>query len=128
MAWEWSHTQRAYDEAQDNTNGLPVRILREIYAEWKTKYHVSSLGEDEICPGGWHDPTYDKALREARSLSAEALADYVWSMAKKQRTCDNGGHLAWLCPYGCRAHCIPFDRDQRLILTAHRRGRQVYFY
>jgi hypothetical protein len=125
MAQEWSHSTEAYEDAKHNTHGLPLVILQEIYAKWKTWDYVESLGDDDHLPHGWHDPTYEKAMREARSLSAEALADYVWKRAKEQRTCDNGGHLAWLCPYGCGPHCVPFDRVAKLIRAARKRGREI---
>ena len=125
MAWEWSHTREAYENAEHNTNGLPVRILREIYAEWKTWDYVKALGEDDDCHDGWHDPTYFKAVCESQGLSTDAIADYVWARASVQHTCDNGGHNAWLCPYGCGPHCVPFDRVAKLVRAARKRGRQI---
>ena len=36
MAWSWSHTQEAYENAQANTHGLSLKKLREIWAEWQS--------------------------------------------------------------------------------------------
>lgn len=106
MAWSWSHTPEAYDNAHDNLLDLPVDTLRVIYKEWRT--HILSVGQDDAA---WL-ATYENAsnFTEMSDMTNREIADAIWEWANEQRTCDNGGWNAWMCPYGC--HTVPFDRSE----------------
>ena len=94
MAWEWSHAPEAYETAEKNLRKKPIRWLAECYAEWIC-YH----SDEEINP--FPDGTFAQAMREARKINKDTLADYVWREAVELRTCDTGGGALWVCPYGC---------------------------
>lgn len=128
MAWSWSHTQEAYDNARVNAFNLSIEELATIYAEWKA-YDKSVAEHDPVAahhsirvgPGVPKvdpysieaDTDFDRdyfgsVLRSALKLPPDVVFGEVWERANDQRTCDNGGFNAWLCPYGC--HTVPFDR------------------
>lgn len=94
MAWEWSHTNEAYDNAYQQVCAQDSAWLEVVYAEWQVA-------------DGWDEERYEAALSEAAILTDDVLADYIWEKMSEQRTCDNGGHNAWCCPDGC--HTVPFD-------------------
>lgn len=107
--WEWSHTAEAYEDARKNLYRLSRKKLREIWAEWK----VYRFMDDESGTGGWDTGVYDEALKEAAELTKKAsykdiLADDIWEWMSELATCDNGGHNAWTCPYGCGCHTVIF--------------------
>lgn len=89
MAWEWSHSQEAYDTALENLYYKPKWWLNEAYAEWKTE-------NMEECKG-----QYNVYLKDAETKAKEELVEYIWEKASEQRTCENGGFQPWMCPYGC---------------------------
>ncbi len=107
MAWEWSHTNEAYANAEANARELPRAELLTILREWAHRDRVDGdilrvrLGAKR--PGGFRLPV------GIRQLATADLADRVWERAEQLRTCTTGGHDAYLCPYGC--HTVPFDRD-----------------
>lgn len=103
MAWEWSHTAEAYADAQANLEALPRVDLEIIFAEW--------IANDPSGDETFNQDAYASAHQEAKSLPASHLADEIWRLASNQATCDNGGFNAWLCPYGCGCHQVPFSRD-----------------
>jgi len=105
MAWSWSHTVEAYFDARENLFDLDADTLRVIWAEW--------MGCPPSDDGFRYDEDFDPALyesklAEAASIDAESLAESIWDFAEEQRTCDNGGWNAWVCPSGC--HTVPFSR------------------
>ncbi len=110
MSWEWSHTAEAYRDAELNLQALPVDELRVIWAEWI----ADEPTPDPDSPGdmltGFDSDQYDAAFTESLDMKAEALIEDIWLKASEQRTCTNGGHEAWLCPYGCGPHLVGFDR------------------
>ena len=106
MAWSWSHTAEAYDNAWQNIAELPKETLDVIYAEWKART-FDGEPDCEECER-FNERRYDRALRHASALSAVVLAEVIWDNAEEQATCDNGGFNAWVCPYGC--HTVSFDR------------------
>lgn len=106
MAWEWSHAPEAYEAARLNLYNLDPEQLREIFAEWKGYTCDSEANESDPCPH-----CYEDARAEAAQMTSDELAAYVWEQASHQRTCDNGGWNAWLCPYGCGCHVVPFDTE-----------------
>ena len=110
MAWEWSHTNEAYEYARRQVSCLTNRVLAEIYAEWKAHIPEKYFG------GELHQGRYAFALRGAihRVKKAqggrEAMEDYIWERASEQATCTNGGWEAHLCPFGCGCHMVPFSK------------------
>jgi hypothetical protein len=104
MAWQWSHTAEAYADAYANVMALPRADLEVIFAEIKAA-KPREYGEPDFVKA-----RYAKALREARKLPDDILADAVWSFAEEHRTCTNGGHRAHVCPWGC--HTVAFDRPR----------------
>lgn len=107
MAWSWSHSNDAYAAAYENLHALPLDVLQVIQAEWDT--HCSQPPDTEFSQ--WR---YARALSAIvkQNLPTDILADHIWERAELQATCDNGGFNAWMCPYGCGPHCVPFDREQ----------------
>jgi len=103
MAWEWSHTDEAYQNAREQLNQIPDDDLRVIFGEWWAHAHRSETGED------FTTALYQEGRNLAQELQPWTLAAFIWKRMEKQRTCDNGGHNAWACPYGCGAHTVPFD-------------------
>ena len=102
MAWQWSHTQEAYEKAYADLHKMGVRKLAEIYAEWLMHFR----DEEDM---GWTHNRYVMARREARHLmrhGKDIVADQIWDWASEARTCDNGGHNLWMCPHGCGCHCV----------------------
>jgi hypothetical protein len=95
MAWEWSHTPEAYEAARENLTNIPFHELCVIAAEWDA---------DEV--DGFNHELYTEKFKEYEA-SGRVSATILWNKIKKQRTCDNGGSNAWVCPYGC--HTVPFD-------------------
>lgn len=108
MAWSWSHTNEAYAYARTELLDLSRETLLEILAEWRM--HDKHPENDAAWPDQW-----PKALAFVNQLHGEEshadLAEQVWDRANEQRTCDNGGWNAWMCPYGCWPHCVDFGPD-----------------
>ena len=98
MAWEWSHTAEAYQDAETNLRALPQDTLAIIFAEWHAE------GKN-----GFSNYKHDRAKAKALKLPADIVADAVWEKAAEQATCTNGGWRAWVCPYGC--HTVAFECD-----------------
>ncbi len=99
MAWEWSHTDQAYANAEENLKDLGTDDLQVIYAEWK------AMNQD----GDFEPQVYKQHLKEAEDIADDILAGYIWERSSEQRTCTNGGHMAWVCPWGC--HLVSFDQE-----------------
>lgn len=97
MAWEWSHTQEAYDYAKQRLLGTRTGVLQVIYAEWRIS---------EAPRGGNPDDCTEGYIEQASRLEHDVLAHLVWEKASEQRICDTGGFNAWICPWGC--HTVPF--------------------
>lgn len=102
MAWSWSHTEQAYENARLNTHDLPQDELAVILAEWDA--YVVDEYRDEFDPDA-----YTAAYERRRLQPHDTLAENVWDKACDLQTCDNGGFNAWLCPFGC--HTVSFDRE-----------------
>jgi len=113
MAWEWSHSQEAYQavqnqlsrkaEAAENGDASEREWLLTICAEWDVKPHDGLLFDK------WNRK-YERFKKANTRLASEqgwqALADKIWELASDRATCDNGGWNAWMCPDGC--HTLPF--------------------
>lgn len=106
MAWSWSHSNEAYAYAQQKVQELPLEILQIIYAEWIA--HRPDEG-----PEHFNQRAYKKALREAKKLPGDVLADFIWEKAEERATCTNGGWEAWVCPFGCGPHMVPFGPEEQ---------------
>ena len=100
MSWEWSHSSEAYDNARANLSDLPHDDLSVIYAEW------TATDAD----GNFDNEAYGRHLAYSKQFATEILVDAIWERAEVLRTCDNGGHNAWVCPHGC--HTVSFNREE----------------
>lgn len=108
MAWEWSHTQEAYQNAELNLRDQPKAWLEACWAEIMAFTLTCRKDCDEL--DGWSE-AYKKSLTLSCDMSQQELAEEIWEfMSGDLRTCDNGGFDAWCCPYGC--HTVPFDREE----------------
>jgi hypothetical protein len=110
MAWHWSHTADAYDNARENLERLPRVVLLTIVREWayRERERANRLrfpGGQQIGPSG--RVRGFRLPNGLRGLPNETLVGLIWQYAEDNRTCDNGGYNAWMCPYGC--HTVPFD-------------------
>ena len=101
MAWEWSHTQEAYDNFANNVRKLDRDTLQVLYAEWH------AFDENETAD--FNSEKYKEARNTASRLPTDILARFVIEKATEQALCDNGGFNAWACPYGCPSHLVSFD-------------------
>jgi hypothetical protein len=128
MAWEWSHTNEAYEQVRRELEKKSVKWLAIAWAEFKCKQIEDAMKElqnrlensfDEDSPDYDGDvglpsvldtnPILDGRLEhfvsyateQAREYGKEHIADWVWEFMSELRTCDNGGHALWACPHGC---------------------------
>jgi predicted nucleic acid-binding protein len=109
MAWSWSHTHEAYRNAERNLYNLSPAEVAVIWAEWKAAV-PTEYGEPDFDEAKYEE-AHAKALALIRDGFEGGLYDDVWRWAEEHATCDNGGFNAWLCPWGCGPHCVPFDRE-----------------
>lgn len=107
MAWAWSHSEEAYQNAENNLRGMKREELEIIFAEWRAAQGKG--GSIDYGDPAFDERKYNRALRFAKTLPHETLADFIWERASDFATCDNGGFNAWMCPHGCGPHCVPFD-------------------
>jgi hypothetical protein len=112
VAWSWSHSEQAYADAETNLRALSKETLEVIYAEWRAAQGKHGV-IDTIDPA-FNERKYARALKHAKTLEDDTLANFVWARAEELATCDNGGFDAWLCPYGCGPHCVPFHIPNHL--------------
>ena len=118
MAWEWSHTDDAYQsvheqimqKADDANNGdrEAQEWLLVVWAEWKAENWRAWR-----CSHSFDMRRYQSALRRAYRIATSEgwhqLAEDIWENAQEYRTCTNGGWEAYVCPSGC--HLIPFTPE-----------------
>ncbi len=104
MAWEWSHSSDAYENARANLDKREREWLEVVYAEWEAC-------EDENAVCARLTDQYDAKLVEAKGMSEWELRNYIWDRMERFRLCTNGGHKAYGCPFGCPIHHVPFDRE-----------------
>jgi hypothetical protein len=111
VAWEWSHTPDAYENGRKNLAKLSISDLIVMKAEWEA---ISDHNEETFEGGHLDTDKYNKTMtrlqatyRMARRADVsiatlkEQYANEIWEKAEKLRTCTNGGHEAWVCPFGC---------------------------
>lgn len=108
MSWEWSHTTEALEYARKQVFELDRETLLTILAENYTAKHQA-----EHAAGGpdFDEEAYEKFLARFEDLPADTMAESVWAFAEELCTCDNGGHNAHLCFYGCGCHTVPFSPE-----------------
>ena len=106
MAWSWSHSQEAYENARENLSTLDRETLEIIFAEWRAAQGKGGIIHNH---NHFHQRKYDRALKHAKTLPDDVLADFIWEQASEFATCDNGGFNAWMCPSGCGCHCVSFS-------------------
>ena len=96
MAWSWSHSSEAYQNAFENLHDLPLKDLRIIYAEWQSWNGVESFSSDMDIK------KHNKALKNCIrfNFTQETLANDIYEKMQEQATCDNGGFNAYACPFG----------------------------
>lgn len=107
MAWEWSHTPEAYENARMNLEDLSHEELAVIMAEIVSKKYDDEFPEE---PSAYKNGFYEKALKNSKETPKDTLVNSIWEFAEEHRTCDNGGFNAYVCPYGC--HTVSFDRKE----------------
>ena len=107
MAWSWSHTGEAYAAAERNLRRLDRGTLLDIAAEWSAYRPGDGAADSE----GFVLSLYESARADLAhdDIASDDLADHIWDRASDFATCDNGGFNAWLCPFGCGPHTVPFD-------------------
>ena len=101
MVWSWSHASEAYADAQSQVEAQEREWLEVVYAEWHAVDDIEQVLPD------FDEHEYEAALSLAGELSEDVLAEFIWEKMSEQATCQNGGHDAWACPYGC--HTVPFS-------------------
>lgn len=107
MAWEWSHTPEAYDAVRQNIEAKDREWLETVWSEW-----IAAIPHEKHGIGFHADldlKKYHKAMCRAKQKSDEELARFIWEKTSEFRTCTNGGHESWCCPFGCPCHMVPFD-------------------
>jgi len=108
MAWSWSHTSEAYDNASANLLALDHATLVEIVTEWDAYRPDAEDADSEGFSIEAHTAAH--AADAYRDMCSDSIADLIWDRMSEQATCDNGGFNAWACPYGC--HTVSFDRAE----------------
>jgi hypothetical protein len=110
MAWEWSHTDEAYFNAEQNMRGQSTEWLQEVLSE------ILANKTSEGSPLTEHFKAAEREIATAKNAHilndtmdewSIELATKIWEFAEGQATCNNGGFEAWCCPFGC--HTVPFD-------------------
>ena len=116
MSWSWSHTNEAYEIARINLAGMARKKLEIIWAEWQA---YTNRVDD---PGAFNEEKYKAALKVAKKAPVECLINEIWEKASELATCTNGGWEAWMCPFGCGCHMVPFSPNFGLVRNANKRG------
>lgn len=117
MAWEWSHCHSAYEDARRNLEKKPLGWLMEVLAEWEASdweeerviTDLDMIGYNLTLDRLKRDDLVDRGFGIHFTERRRRLADQIWERMEKLRTCTNGGHQAWACPFGCGCHLIPFS-------------------
>jgi hypothetical protein len=86
MAWQWSHTIEAEENAKQNLYNLDKEVLADCLVDWKVQTGVEVVD-------------YDSTVEMYTGLPMTRLVELVWdymSHWEHGRTCDNGGFNAWV--------------------------------
>ena len=119
MSWEWSYTQEGIQNIRDNIGTMSredlIECLSEFHAaknpkpdDWdgtESEWQESQAGGDTYFDNDDFKKKTDELTKFC--LDQETLADVLFDEAEQLRTCENGGHRAWVCPYGC--HTVSLD-------------------
>ncbi len=115
MVWSWSHTDEAIagveeqlsvkaEEANDGDKDA-ANWLHIVWAEW-----VASTWEDDMIMADLDMRKYERCLvrakRQGETIGYEKVAQDIWQWTSQLAACTNGGHEAYVCPFGC--HLLPF--------------------
>jgi hypothetical protein len=104
MAWEWSHTEEAYENVRENIKNVGGDTKMVVYAEWQA-WHVNH-SDEELDDTSWCGDCYNNVINNPENLPSD-IDQVIYDKARNYTTCDEGGFMAWICPYGC--HVVPFD-------------------
>lgn len=151
MSWSWGHTHEAYENARENLGRLSVKTLIVILAEWRAWITERECSRCEL--GDAVDPNcsrcngtgkeriessssssldsskYEAERKELTRLAKcglihkDVLVDDIWERASNLATCTNGGHDAWMCPFGC--HMVSFSTFSERMAEAKERKRNA---
>jgi hypothetical protein len=118
MVWDWSHSPEAYATLRENMQWL----IESGLAHFSDAPTLQNLADMEFCVESWAEcklnaegkqcnvETFDVAFMRGLELfrmGGDAFLDSWWDMVSDIRLCTNGGHYAYVCPFGC--HKLPFD-------------------
>jgi len=95
MAWEWSHTEEAYANARANL----ATLTEEQLIEARVSYQLAQLEKQGASTERLEMASLEcyEILREyVHDFGREHLEAKVWEHMRVNRTCDNGGHNAWV--------------------------------
>lgn len=106
MAWEWSHTQEAYDNARKNLDWKTPDWIRTAWAEIQSAFQHEGRTDYEF-----DKDAYDIAINRAFGIAITFMAEDIWAFAEEYRTCTNGGRELYMCPFGC--HTVSCDLEPR---------------
>jgi hypothetical protein len=112
MAWTWSHSPEACEAALNNVAYQERQWLEAVWVEWCV-HDVERKDNQTLLTSFW-SPEYARlyATYEARSRlkTTDYLREFIRERVDGYRTCTNGGHNAYGCPYGCLPHLLPFEQ------------------
>jgi hypothetical protein len=128
MAWEWLHSQEAYDNLRFNMESLVESGLAWFGDDTTPNGSLQNLKDLEFCVESWAEcklvsegkicnvENFDVAFMKGMELiqfNGEFFVDSWFEMVESIRLCSNGGHNAYVCPTGC--HTLPFEKIERFI-------------
>jgi len=109
MAWSWSHTAGAYDNARANLEGVSESAwLIDVIAEWRM-HDWGNPNRYTFNQEEW-DEKRAAVVDDYGGLPLSAMTGVIWADMEQLRICDNGGFNAWCCPYGC--HTVSFSKEE----------------
>jgi len=103
MAWSWNHTEEGIVATRKNLENLPADTIHEIWREiqvYKTRDSLENCDAIEL-----------PKTANGDTLPVDYLVDDIWEFAAEYATCTDGGHKAYMCPYGCSDHMVSFTTE-----------------
>ena len=104
--WEFSHSEEAYADLEENIYSQDRKWLETVYAE------IQAIENGEL-----NQKKYKLELKTASNLSNDALAEAIFEWTMQDRTCDNGGFNAYCCPFRCECHMVsmslPEEKEEK---------------
>ncbi len=107
MAWEWSYTQEGLAIIDERISRMKWPLLREIYAE--IIVHSDETLNESDPDDYWKAEMKTQKKYEEGKLAGDVVVSEIQGFARRQATCENGGHRAWVCPFGCGPHLVSLD-------------------